>query len=246
MKVRNIAVENDRHFLAWISNDNNIMRSGKDGSFPLNLWTEKTGTIHCMTLSPINDRIYYATLSRALKSVQVEVHKEDHVEKVIKSFDAYFVFIYSIDYDGKFEPVKEVTFEVNSSWTKVISMTRYHKELFFITLDFEQSENGVPAPKKTVEEMKKEPDQPGPFKVYRLWHYERGPIMLKEERHLPMTSVMVAWYNPGNTSLCKQKNCPQICMSINSNTAKCYCKNNAETCQGIYTPPKKITQVNDL
>lgn len=247
MKVRNIELEYDRHFLTWISNDNNIMKSGKDGSFPLNLWTEKSGTVHCMTLSPVNDRIYYATLGRSVKNVQVEVHKEKDVVKEIQSFDVYFVFIYSIDYNSKFEPpVKEVTFEVNSSWTKVISMTRYYKELFFITLDFEHSEDGAPMPKKNVEENKKNPDTPGPFSVYRLWKFDRGPTMLKEDRHFPMTSVMVAWYNPGNTSLCKQKNCPQICMSTDSNTVKCYCKDYAQSCQSIHPPLKKIIQVNYL
>ena len=259
-RVRNIEVENSggNSFLAWISNDNNIMRAGKDGSSPVTLWTERTGRIHAMTLSPANGRLYFATLARTVKDVQVpvKVGKDGHEEMRTQQFDAYFVVIHSVDYETAKhdQPMKEATFECNSSHFKVLSLARHHKLLYLVTLDFEQNEDGRPAPKRSIEEKKKmqkekenfsEQDKPGLFKVYRLWALDHRLRLIREDRRLPMTSVAIARANlGGNSSLCQEKQCPQICMSgtggeEGGNTATCYCTDNAEICQAIYTPPKK-------
>ncbi|KAJ6223177.1 hypothetical protein RDWZM_001722 [Blomia tropicalis] len=85
--VRNIVVEHNQHFIAWIANGNNLVRAGKDGSKVSNVFTSNT-KIHCMSIDPSTNRFFYYVQtkirSRITEKNNDDSKKTDKKDEIVK------------------------------------------------------------------------------------------------------------------------------------------------------------------
>ncbi|KAI2804009.1 hypothetical protein BLOT_008150 [Blomia tropicalis] len=144
--VRNIVVEHNQHFIAWIANGNNLVRAGKDGSKVSNVFTSNT-KIHCMSIDPSTNRFFYYVQTRIRSRITEKNNddskKTDKKDEIVKKKVSFRAVLYSIDYAGQHQPVREGSLELKGENSKPIQMVRYHDSTFVIIQDVIESGDTV-------------------------------------------------------------------------------------------------------
>lgn len=237
-EVRNIVVSAKGFFFAWIDNDNNILRTTKDGLKMSRVHTEKS-KIFCMTLDEKTKRFFYYiggqgfTLQRSLDSNsyihdRVATNGTNDSEETTKKRnrdksqsttttpkpDEYFFVLYSKDFDGRYPPEREGSVRVKGQKSVPVQVTKYRGAVFVILQEEHKDNNGD-------------------F-IYRLGQVMRtGEFKeIVENPNWRITSVMASTETMGSVDFCGRElnRCAYLCVHMSEQRAMCLCRDGAPGC----------------